>query len=150
MSIENTETPVVQKIEYNDMTLFPVRCFTCRSVLGNKQSEYQKMINSGMSIEDALNAMNINRTCCRINIMNPPQLPMAVALNSSDSDIKELYNKFLIKNDTPLDTGVINSSTIVNSSGDPKFNSVALSQSDRPRRIYSLTKRDPITKRIIK
>jgi DNA-directed RNA polymerase subunit N (RpoN/RPB10) len=139
-----------QKIEYNDMTLFPVRCYTCRTVIGNKQQMYKKLLDSGLSISEALNKMEIKRTCCRINITSVPQVPLSVALNSSDADIVQLYNKFVIKDDSPLETGVINSTTIINTTTDPKYNSVSLNQSERPRRVYSLTKRDPITKRIIK
>lgn len=50
--------------------MFPIRCFTCRKVIGNKYEEYKKLTkNLDYQDKNALlnifNFMKINRMCCR-------------------------------------------------------------------------------------
>ncbi|MEM3671198.1 MAG: DNA-directed RNA polymerase subunit N [Thermoprotei archaeon] len=45
--------------------LFPVRCFTCGKVIGNKWEEYKKRVGSGESPSSVLDSMGIVRYCCR-------------------------------------------------------------------------------------
>ena len=49
----------------------PVRCVTCGKVLGNLWNEYQEKIQSGVSIEQALNDVGLRRYCCRLRLRNP-------------------------------------------------------------------------------
>jgi len=51
--------------------LLPIRCVTCNKILGDKYSRYMKMIESGISIEEALNTLGLNRYCCRLRVRNP-------------------------------------------------------------------------------
>ena len=51
--------------------LAPVRCVTCNKILGNKLGSYQKMIEEGTSIEQALNNLGLTRPCCRLRLRNP-------------------------------------------------------------------------------
>lgn len=42
---------------------FPVRCFTCGSVIGDLYEEYKKLAPSGA--DKALNQLGVKRYCCR-------------------------------------------------------------------------------------
>lgn len=45
--------------------MFPVRCFTCGAVIGDKYEEYKKRVSNGENIKDVLDSMGIKRYCCR-------------------------------------------------------------------------------------
>ena len=49
----------------------PVRCVTCNKILGNKWTTYQKMLEDGVTIEEALNKLGLTRPCCRLRLRNP-------------------------------------------------------------------------------
>lgn len=49
----------------------PVRCVTCGKVLGNLWNDYQNKIQSGVSIEQALDELGLRRYCCRLRLRNP-------------------------------------------------------------------------------
>lgn len=51
--------------------LLPIRCVTCNKILGDKYSRYTEMIESGMSIEETLDNLGLNRYCCRLRVRNP-------------------------------------------------------------------------------
>jgi DNA-directed RNA polymerase I, II, and III subunit RPABC5 len=56
-------------------TILPVRCYTCGKVLGNLGDRYDKLLDEGMSTEDALDELGLIRYCCRMNVFNPIVLP---------------------------------------------------------------------------
>ncbi|GAF73276.1 unnamed protein product [marine sediment metagenome] len=66
--------------------LLPIRCVTCNKILGDKQSKYTEMIENGISIEEALNKLGLNRYCCRLRVRNP----FKVVERSVDSDYEKL------------------------------------------------------------
>ncbi len=45
--------------------MFPVRCFTCGSVIGDKWEEYKRRVNNGEVPKEVLDSMGIKRYCCR-------------------------------------------------------------------------------------
>lgn len=66
--------------------LLPIRCVTCNKILGDKYSKYTEMIENGISIEQALNNLGLNRYCCRLRVRNP----FKVVERSIDSDFEKL------------------------------------------------------------
>lgn len=44
---------------------FPVRCFTCGSVLGDKWEEYEASLKAGKNNAKALDDLGVERYCCR-------------------------------------------------------------------------------------
>lgn len=66
--------------------LLPIRCVTCNKILGDKYSRYTQMIESGMSIEETLDNLGLNRYCCRLRVRNP----FKVVERSVDSDFEKL------------------------------------------------------------
>jgi DNA-directed RNA polymerase subunit N (RpoN/RPB10) len=56
--------------------LTSVRCYTCNKILGNKYGEYEKLLQEGYSIEQALNKLGMVRYCCRLRLRNPFKLVM--------------------------------------------------------------------------
>jgi len=44
--------------------LFPVRCFTCGAVIGDRFEEYTDLLKKSKP-GDVLNKMNVKRYCCR-------------------------------------------------------------------------------------
>jgi len=45
--------------------LFPVRCFTCGAVIGDRWEEYEELLRKGEEPKEALDKMGIKRYCCR-------------------------------------------------------------------------------------
>jgi len=43
---------------------FPVRCFTCGSVIGDLYEDY-KSLSKEKGTQDALNSLGVERFCCR-------------------------------------------------------------------------------------
>ena len=44
---------------------FPVRCFTCGSVLGHLYEDYSKQVKEGKDPAKVLDTIDIERYCCR-------------------------------------------------------------------------------------
>ena len=49
--------------------IIPVRCFTCGKVIGNKWDTYLDLLQADYSERDALDALGLNRYCCRRMVM---------------------------------------------------------------------------------
>ncbi|KAI3435590.1 hypothetical protein D9Q98_001655 [Chlorella vulgaris] len=49
--------------------IVPVRCFTCGKVIGNKWETYLDLLQAEYSEGDAMDALGLNRYCCRRMIM---------------------------------------------------------------------------------
>ena len=64
----------------------PVRCVTCGKVLGNLWNEYQNKIQSGVSIEQALDELGLRRYCCRLRLRNPFKVVDRKVQNQEDID----------------------------------------------------------------
>jgi len=46
--------------------MFPVRCFTCGAVIGDKWEEFEKRVKQNHEDpEDVLNDLGVKRYCCR-------------------------------------------------------------------------------------
>lgn len=44
---------------------FPVRCFTCGSVVGNLYEDYAKQVKDGKDPAKILDSLEVERYCCR-------------------------------------------------------------------------------------
>ena len=51
--------------------LIAIRCVTCNKVLANLWNKYEKMLEEGVSVEEALNRVGLTRPCCRLRLRNP-------------------------------------------------------------------------------
>ena len=49
--------------------IIPVRCFTCGKVIGNKWDTYLDLLQADYSERDALDALGLERYCCRRMVM---------------------------------------------------------------------------------
>lgn len=45
--------------------LYPIRCFTCGALIGDKFAEFNKKVKAGEDAGKVLDAMGIKRYCCR-------------------------------------------------------------------------------------
>ena len=45
--------------------MIPIRCFSCNKVIANKVETYEVKINEGMSANEALDYLQLERYCCR-------------------------------------------------------------------------------------
>jgi DNA-directed RNA polymerases I, II, and III subunit RPABC5 len=45
--------------------MFPVRCFTCNKVIGNKWDTYTFNISEGLTPEQNFEKLNVKRYCCK-------------------------------------------------------------------------------------
>lgn len=50
---------------------YPIRCKTCNEEIACFAPEYEALISTGISAEDALNQLNIRNFCSRIAMMSP-------------------------------------------------------------------------------
>lgn len=50
--------------------IVPVRCFSCGKPIGSKWEEYQKLLEEGKSKKEALDAIGLERFCCRGAILS--------------------------------------------------------------------------------
>lgn len=44
---------------------FPVRCFSCGSVIGHLHEKYGDLLKKGKSIKDSLDELGVEKYCCR-------------------------------------------------------------------------------------
>ena len=45
--------------------VFPIRCFNCNKVIGKYEQKYNNLLETGTSQKEALDAIGMNRYCCR-------------------------------------------------------------------------------------
>ena len=63
--------------------MFPIRCFTCGKVIGNQWNAYTRFLREGKTPKEALDELNLHRTCCR-----------RMFLSHIDFDLKSaIYNR---------------------------------------------------------
>lgn len=61
---------------------YPIRCMTCNEQIEAHAPKFESMVGSGISVEDALNAMGITTWCSRIAFM----VPVIVNFNMENRD----------------------------------------------------------------
>lgn len=66
---------------------YSIRCKTCNGLIAAHSGIYESLLQSGLSIEEALNNIGLTNWCCRINMMNPT----IVTFNMENRDIIEGY-----------------------------------------------------------
>jgi DNA-directed RNA polymerase subunit N (RpoN/RPB10) len=76
-NIKLRSVPVVDTTECFIDEYYPVRCRTCGYVLGAKEYPYKELIYSGVSQKEALDRLNIRRTCCRTEMLCPQKISSA-------------------------------------------------------------------------
>ena len=50
--------------------IIPVRCFSCGKVIGSSWISYQKKLEEGKSVKEALDELELKRFCCRGAMMS--------------------------------------------------------------------------------
>jgi len=50
--------------------IIPIRCFSCGKVIGSKWEDYQKYLEEGKTIKEALDLLGLERFCCRNTVMS--------------------------------------------------------------------------------
>ncbi len=50
--------------------IIPVRCFSCGKPVASLWQKYQKLIEEGKSVKDALDELELKRFCCRGTLMS--------------------------------------------------------------------------------
>ena len=50
--------------------IFPVRCFTCNKVIGNKWYTYKNLQDTGIQIEEVFKRLGIDKFCCKRHFTN--------------------------------------------------------------------------------
>ncbi|EAN83740.1 putative DNA-directed RNA polymerase I subunit RPB10 [Trypanosoma cruzi] len=50
--------------------LIPVRCYSCGKVIGNLYEKYQQLLSEDYTEAEALNALQLDRMCCRRMILS--------------------------------------------------------------------------------
>ncbi|RNF11755.1 DNA-directed RNA polymerase subunit [Trypanosoma rangeli] len=52
------------------LMLIPVRCYSCGKVIGNLYETYQQLLSEDYTEAEALNALQLDRMCCRRMILS--------------------------------------------------------------------------------
>lgn len=82
--------------------IFPVRCFTCNKVIGNKWYTYKKLLekvddeNQDFSIDDVFKQLCVSKFCCKRHftthieviddlLLYEDSLPKSITLNTTTS-----------------------------------------------------------------
>ena len=72
------------------MSFFPVRCFTCNKVIGNKLREYEKKIKTTKKKkQNILASMGIHRYCCRRMFLGYVDFDDKLLLHCQNKKIKK-------------------------------------------------------------
>lgn len=50
--------------------LYPIRCFSCGALLGDKYEKFNALVKKGVNPEDALDRLGVKRYCCRRMILS--------------------------------------------------------------------------------
>ncbi|KAG5502862.1 hypothetical protein JKF63_04632 [Porcisia hertigi] len=50
--------------------LIPVRCYSCGKVVGNLYEQYQRLLDEDYTEAEALDALHLDRYCCRRMILS--------------------------------------------------------------------------------
>ena len=81
--------------------IFPVRCFTCNKVFGNKWQTYTKLQEENLPIDNVFKRLGIDKFCCKRHftthieviddiLLYEDSLPQSVQLNKV-TDRKRVY-----------------------------------------------------------
>eukprot|EP00792_Barthelona_sp_PAP020_P014265 TRINITY_DN9973_c0_g1_i1.p1 TRINITY_DN9973_c0_g1~~TRINITY_DN9973_c0_g1_i1.p1 ORF type:complete len:69 (+),score=15.70 TRINITY_DN9973_c0_g1_i1:38-244(+) len=54
--------------------IIPVRCFTCGKVIGHLWEDYSRMYQQNKSAQQALDALHVERYCCRRMLLTHVEL----------------------------------------------------------------------------
>jgi DNA-directed RNA polymerase subunit N (RpoN/RPB10) len=54
--------------------IVPIRCFSCGKPIGHLWEEYQERIEKGESKDKALNALGLDKYCCRAQMLGNIEL----------------------------------------------------------------------------
>lgn len=74
-----------------------VRCPTCNKVIGHLHSKYLQMLKEGISPEDALNQLGLNRYCCRVRTIEAPMVQEGFLVEDKIKQIQERTGKLHIE-----------------------------------------------------
>lgn len=70
--------------------MIPIRCFSCSKVVANKVETYEAKINEGMSANEALDYLKLERYCCRRMLIT--YVPLVDKLLQYDPDNLKINN----------------------------------------------------------
>jgi DNA-directed RNA polymerase subunit N (RpoN/RPB10) len=54
--------------------LFPVRCYSCNSVIGRHQGIYEELSSEGVPPGEIMDRLGVKRVCCRMNMLSPAKI----------------------------------------------------------------------------
>ena len=70
--------------------MIPIRCFSCNKVIANKIETYEVKIKEGMSANEALDYLQLERYCCRRMLIT--YVPLVDKLLQYDPDNLKINN----------------------------------------------------------
>lgn len=82
-----------------------IRCLECGKVLANKWNTYKSLLEKGVSINDALTQIGLDRYCCRVRMMNPFKIPTRSARQFDPRDtglMDQMENLSMATGPTPV------------------------------------------------
>lgn len=66
------------------LTLWPVRCMSCNSVIAHKRDAYEELLRNGVPRAEAMDRMGFSADCCRKSAMIQPAYAMGYEVPIQD------------------------------------------------------------------
>ena len=70
-----------------DLTLWPVRCFTCGKVLAIYKDSFYDLLKQGLTPKEALDRLGLERYCCRMRAISYPQMAPGYLIPQEESNL---------------------------------------------------------------
>lgn len=89
--------------------MFPIRCYTCNTVLAHVHPTYRERVHGGESVRGALDALGVTRMCCRRMFLSHVESLVHNQLEYPNTDIvldkggTRLYRECRHSNDVSCD-----------------------------------------------
>lgn len=66
------------------LTLWPVRCMSCNTVIAHKREDYEELLRNGVPRAKAMDQMGFSADCCRKSAMIQPAYAMGYEVPIAD------------------------------------------------------------------
>jgi DNA-directed RNA polymerase subunit N len=73
------------------MSRFPIRCFTCGKVIGDKEEKFNKMVEEKIEMKTILDDLKLTRFCCRRMFLGYQNLEDKINMFSKDNNKHNNY-----------------------------------------------------------
>jgi DNA-directed RNA polymerase subunit N (RpoN/RPB10) len=83
-----------------------IRCITCGKEIASKWEVYNRLLEQGVPIKEALDRLGLHRYCCRIRMMNPFKVSSYAdrQIDIGDTGVEEQMKSLTVSTEKEVDT----------------------------------------------